>query len=87
MASLTADKESKRFELIKIVDNGETNNYAEFEIKSRFELDANDLWKYIDGPKAVSPVIPKLTKARSTRGKDENGVERTIYFPGNEVEV
>jgi hypothetical protein len=87
MSNPSTDTNSKRLELVKIIDNGEINNYAEFEIKSKYELDAHDLWKYIDGPESTAPAIPRLIKAKTMKGRDVNGVEHTITIPGNEDDV
>lgn len=80
-------EKEKRFELTKLEDDGDKNNYEEFEFKAKWELRANGMWKYIEGDSSVPPSIPKLRKETKITGKDENDVEHTIIQPSNEHEV
>ena len=73
-------------ELPKIVDDGNHNNYGEWEIKSYYKLREWDLLKYIEGDTSQPPVIPSLRQTVTHRGVDGNGHLTTIHVPGNLAE-
>ena len=50
----------RKIKLTKIDDDGESNNYGEFEVKLKSKLDATGLWEYIEGDEAVAPQISIL---------------------------
>ncbi|KAJ3724662.1 hypothetical protein C8R42DRAFT_458324 [Lentinula raphanica] len=64
-----------------------TNNYSEFKLKSKLELDAAGYWKYIEGAEHDTPSIPKLQPAREVQELDSTGARITVRIPGNEAEV
>jgi hypothetical protein len=73
---------------VKIIEDGDTNNYTEFEIKSRTKLTAyHGYWKHIEGPESNPPVIPQLKPKRTFVVKDQNGVDQNFVQVGNEDEV
>lgn len=82
-----APQTDKRIELTKLVEVGEDNNYAEFEIKSQVKLEVCDLWKYIEGPEAEAPTIPALVPTRTVTKKGPDGTEIVWPQQGNEEEV
>lgn len=87
MSEPSNDKEFK-IELLKLRDEGDTNNYGEFETKAKLKLLDLDLWKYIQGPLSIPPVIPALVKKRDIEAPDAHtGVKRTVTIEGNEAEV
>jgi gag-polypeptide of LTR copia-type len=78
---------NRKIKLIKI-DAGESNNYGEFEVKSKSKLDAAGLWEYIGGEKAVAPQIPILQEDTQITGKDSiTGEDVTVVVPGNKADV
>lgn len=85
---MTTPTDSKRFELVKLTDANDENNYVEFEYKARVELRAQELWTYIEGPDSSPPLIPKLLKEVKVKGKDANGDEHEVIVQtGNEADV
>ncbi|KAK6996360.1 hypothetical protein R3P38DRAFT_2566011 [Favolaschia claudopus] len=88
MASADGEKEWRALKLIAIVEDADgSNNYAEFQTKSRLKLDAAGYWKYVDGDQYSPPVIPELVESRTHTGLNTNGDEVTITTRGNEVAV
>jgi hypothetical protein len=82
------DKEPKKLELIKIVEEGDTNNYAEFATKSEAKLRAYGKWRHVVGPTAVAPTVPKLIPDRQFKAKDpDTGEEKTFVEKGNKEDV
>lgn len=83
MSDTSTEKEFK-IELIKIKEEGDTNNYGEFKAKAKLKLLDLELWKYIDGPSSVPPAIPALVKRKDIEARDaQTGVMRTVtdsYF-------
>jgi hypothetical protein len=75
-----------RSELPKIVDDGTNNNYGEWVTKLYHKLRSWDLWKYIEGPESVPPIIPALHDTVTHHGVDDDGCLRTIHVPGNLAE-
>jgi len=68
-------------ELDEIFDDGTSNNYGEWKIKSRFALRSWDLWKYIEGPESEPPDVPAIRE--TVTGPDASGQIITIYLEGN----
>ena len=84
----TLSGKEKKIELTKIVEEGDTNNYNEFEMKAVAKLKAHGYWKYIEGPRAVPPTIPKLIPERRFKAKDpDTGQEKEFVELGNRQEV
>ncbi|TDL20742.1 hypothetical protein BD410DRAFT_804660 [Rickenella mellea] len=82
-----SSKSESREELTKLVDNGIENNFGEFKAKSKFQLKHLGLWKYIEGPLSVPPVIPKLVEPKAHQGLTSLGELETVTTPGNAEEV
>nr|GAT60467.1 predicted protein [Mycena chlorophos] len=81
------EKEWKSFKLTPIRDEDGVNNYAEFRLKARYELDAAGYWKYIDGPEYKPPVIPDLKPTTTAEGLNSVGVMTKVTVVGNEKAV
>jgi hypothetical protein len=80
--------EWKRCTLVSIKENDDgTNNYSEFKLKSKFELEAAGYWKYVTGPDYNPPFIPALVPTSTVEGIDEDGNHSVITIPGNEDAV
>jgi arsenate reductase-like glutaredoxin family protein len=78
----------RKIKLTKIDDDGKSNNYGEFEVKSKSKLDAAGLWEYIGGEKAVAPHIPILREDTQITGNNSiTGEEVTVVVPGNKVDI
>jgi hypothetical protein len=75
-----------RTELPKIVDDGTNNNDGEWEMKSYHKLCDWNLWKYINGPTSLLPVIPPLWQTVTHHSVDNNGTLASIQVPGNAAE-
>lgn len=87
MTTTNPEKEHK-IEIEKLKDDGRVNNYSEFEIKAKMDLQELDLWKYIEGPESTAPEIPTLQAAPKVTGIDDDTMsEVTLTIPGNEQEV
>ena len=69
--------------LPKLFDNGNDNNYMEWETKASQTLSLWNLWKYIKGPESTPPVIPSLISPQVHHGEDEHGNITTIHTRGN----
>ena len=70
-------------DLPKIIDNGESNNYAEWKTRSCRKLHGWGLWKYIEGPDSTPPEIPILQQTTIQKGKDKQGVIQEFTIDGN----
>ncbi len=68
-----SDSEVKRGELPKLADDGEKNNYGEWEVKAMVKLKEWDLWKYIEGKLSV--------KVRYAKGfTSQRGVDKRVEY-------
>jgi hypothetical protein len=71
-------------DLPKLIDDGNNNNFGEWQKKSYLQLLSWDLWKYIDGPDSAPPDIPILRQTTAHQGTDQDGSNpRTYYVTGN----
>jgi hypothetical protein len=70
-------------ELLKLIDNSNTNNYGEWKMKSYHKLCKWDLLKYIEGPTSNLPVILPLHKVREYHGLNEFNIIATIWDLSN----
>lgn len=87
MSDSSIEKEFK-IELLKIKHDGDNNNYAEFEYKSKLKLQDLGLWKYIQGPESVPPQVPALRRTTVIQAPDATTQEmRSVTIEGNEAEV
>ncbi|KAI0781569.1 hypothetical protein BC629DRAFT_1289769, partial [Irpex lacteus] len=78
----------KRFTLEKLVDDGTRNTYGEWIGVAKSKLRLLHLWKYIEGPDAVPPVIPTLVQDARIQATDEKtGELRWFIQKGNKDEV
>lgn len=73
-------------ELPELTDDGTYNNYAEWELKSHYQLLVCGLWKYIDGPKSTPPDVPPLLEKGTFQGRDDSGCMQTVYVARNKDE-
>ena len=73
-------------DLPKIIDNGESNNYAEWKTRSQRKLRGWGLWKYIEGVESTPPEIPPLRPTITQRGKGESGVVQNFMVDSNKEE-
>jgi hypothetical protein len=67
-------------QLPKLIDNGLNNNYGEWKTKSFHILRSLGLWKYIDGPLSILPVIPSLVLPQTHHGTTDNGEVTTVHI-------
>ena len=86
MTSLTVS-DKPCLELIKLNNDGNTNNYSEWAVKSKLKLKAYNLWKYFEGPDSTPPAILKLKAAHQIQGKDKDSNNAVITVPGNKKDV
>jgi gag-polypeptide of LTR copia-type len=75
-----------RSHLPKLVDDGLNNNYGDWATKAFHNLRTWDLWKYIEGPHSIAPIIPSLREAQSHHGVDDDGHMVTAHVPSNKSE-
>ena len=80
------DENTHRNKLPKLIDNGTTNNYGEWKMKSYYKLRNWDLLKYIEGPESTPLFIPPLCHLTKVHGLDENNTITTVRVLGNEDE-
>lgn len=73
-------------DLPKIINNGESNNYAEWKTRPCRKLRGWGLWKYIEGPDSTPPEIPILRQTTIRKGKDKQGVIQEFTIDGNSAE-
>jgi hypothetical protein len=73
-------------DLPKIIDNGESNNYAEWKTRSQRKLRGWGLWKYIDGAYSTPPEIPPFRPTTIQKGKGKSGVVEDFEVEGNKDE-
>lgn len=71
-----------RSQLSKLTDDGTNNNYGEWETKAFHSFRTWDLWKYIEGPTSVAPVILALRKDQTHYGVDNNNALATVHVMG-----
>lgn len=83
-----ANDEKTPKKLVKLVDDGNTNNYNSFVINAKLKLTELGLWKYIEGPESIPPVVPDLVPTRQVQGTDPaTGNVQVINVAGNEGAV
>jgi hypothetical protein len=75
-----------RSSLPKLTDDGNNNNYGDWATKAFHNLRTWNLWKYIEGPTSVAPIIPTLTQPQTHHGVDDHGNIVTVHVPGNQTE-
>jgi hypothetical protein len=71
---------ARRGTLPALTDDGNSNNYNEWVTKSRHSLKTWGLWKYIDGPHSIPPIIPPLSEAQEITAPDKDGVPHTVFL-------
>ena len=71
---------ARRGTLPALTDDGNTNNYNEWVTKSRHSLKTWGLWKYIDGPHSIPPIIPPLSQAQEITAPDKDGISHTVFL-------
>jgi hypothetical protein len=69
--------------LLKLIDNGKINNYGEWKIQCQTEICSLGLWKYIEGPDSMPPVIPPLQEDTYMEGSDDEENVKTFHVHGN----
>ena len=57
--------------LNKLINNGTNNNYGEWAMKLYHQLLSWGIWKYINGPELVAPIIPSLEEPSELTGPDK----------------
>jgi hypothetical protein len=73
--------------LAKLVDNDGSNNYAHWSAMTKLRLQYLGLWKYVEGPESVKPVVPAIEVERQVECQDEDGSMKMAILDGNEEEV
>ena len=63
--STVSEKDTR---LPKLKDDGTSNNYGAFETVASIKLEEQGLWKNIDGPESVAPVVPEVVEPIPLRG-------------------
>jgi gag-polypeptide of LTR copia-type len=79
----TTSEFARRGTLSALTDDGNNNNYNEWATKSRHSLKTWGLWKYIEGPHSIAPVIPPLREAKEITAPDKDGVSHTVFLGDN----
>lgn len=77
----------KTLKLTPLTDDGDSNNFDEFEHKAKLDLRSANYWQYVEGPTSTPPNIPKFRRAVKATGIDDEGNERTITQASNEDAV
>jgi hypothetical protein len=77
---------SRREDIPPIIDDGTSNNFSEWQIKTCIALESMDMWDHIEGPDSNAPIIPPLRQSTRVTGFNRHGVEDTLYCPGNGAE-
>lgn len=86
MSDKTFANAAQRNQLPKLTDDGQNNNYSEWETKAYHILCSWDLWKYIEGPTSEAPNVPALRELQTFHGVDNNGNVLSIRDLGNKEE-
>ena len=80
------DKTASSGRLPKLVDNNHVNNYGEWKIQAKADLQSLGLWKYIEGPESIPPIIPPLVEDEYLEGSDGEGNIKLFHVRGNTKE-
>lgn len=85
-ASDYSNHSGKRLE--KLVDDGTSNSYGSWVGVAKSKLKMLRLWKYIEGPESIAPVIPPLVLETRIQATDEQTKQpRWFIQEGNEADV
>jgi hypothetical protein len=77
---------AQRAQLPKLIDDGQNNNYGEWEIKSFHVLRSWELLKYVEGPDSIAPDIPPLRLNQAYNGMTDENEIATVHIRGNRHE-
>jgi hypothetical protein len=86
MADDNLTNAAQRSQLSKLADDGQNNNYGEWETKAYHMLRSWDLLKYIEGPESTAPVIPPLRLEQVYDGFNDHDVLTRVHIRGNQDE-
>ena len=83
MSDETPTNAAQRSQLPKLSDDGNNNNYGEWETKAYHILRSWDLLKYIEGEESTPPVIPTLRQEQTYDGYNDAQQLTRIRVSGN----
>jgi hypothetical protein len=83
----TKTERDKTLKLTLLTDDGDSNNFDEFEHKAKLDLRSANYWQYVEGPTSTPPIIPRFRRAVKATGLDDDGNQRTINQASNEDAV
>lgn len=77
-----------KWDIPKLTDENDINNYGQWSTEMRMLLKNLDLWKHVEGPLSTAPIILVRRMTVVMEGIDTvTGANTEIRIPGNDAEV